>query len=230
MKKIREDETKMKKLLMILVVLVLCIALVACGNKEDKQKEKFVLDVENAEALVNDLVEIVGAENMFMGMFQPLTSAEAPTDLGLAEEDFEAKIVDAAKYDPPMIPAFHSLCIVKVKDGEDVAAVKQTIFDNANYRKWVCSAAEKVLVADCGDYVMLVMSTPEVCNNLYAALQTKAGAENVGEALVRDGEPAPNFDEVMEDVVEDVVEENMDEIVDEVIEELPVNETTEEVM
>ena len=220
----------MKKLLMILVVLVLCVALVACGNKEDKQKERFVLDVENAEALVNELVGIVGEENMFFGMMMPLGAVEAPNDLGLTEEEFNAKVDHAVKYDPPMIPANHSLCIVKVKEGEDVESVKQAIFENANYRKWICAAAEKVLVADCGDYVMLVMSTPELCENLYAALKTKAGAENVGEALVRDGEPAPNFDEVMEDVAEEVVEENIDEIVDEVIEELPVNETTEDVM
>ena len=223
----------MKKLLMILVVLVLvlCVALVVCGNKEDKQTERFVLNVENAEALVNELVGIVGEENMFFGMMMPLGAVEAPNDLGLTEEEFNAKVDHAVKYDPPMIPANHSLCIVKVKEGEDVASVKQAIFENANYRKWICAAAEKVLVADCGDYVMLVMSTPELCENLYAALKTKAGAENVGEALERDGEPAPNFDEVMEDIAEEVVEENMDEIVDQVIEELPVEgTTTEEVM
>ena len=149
------------------------------------------------ETLVNDLVATVGQDKMFMGMMMPIVKDGAQSDLGLTAEDFEAKIVDSVKFDPPMIPANHSLCIVKVKEGEDVAAVKQAIFDNADYRKWICAAAEKVLVADSGNYVMLVMSTPDVCSNLYSALQTKFGAENVGAALERDGEPAPNFEEAM---------------------------------
>ena len=217
----------MKKLLMILAVLVLSFTLVACDNNTNNdvnndvnQGEENVLPGEDVnqgedvtvedpgledmpvvstemETLVNDLVATVGEENMFMGMMMPIVKEGAVSDLGLTEEQFETMIEDSVKFDPPMIPANHSLCIVKVKEGEDVAAVKQAIFDNADYRKWICAAAEKVLVADSGNYVMLVMSTPEVCSNLYSALQTKFGAENVGAALERDGEPAPNYEEAM---------------------------------
>lgn len=164
---------------------------------EDPGLEEMPAVSEELETLVNDLVAIVGEENMFMGMMMPIVKDGAESDLGLTGEDFEAKIADSVKFDPPMIPANHSLCIVKVKDGEDVAAVKQAIFDNADYRKWICAAAEKVLVADSGNYVMLVMSTPEVCSDLYSALQEKFGTENVGAALERDGEPAPVYEEVM---------------------------------
>ena len=152
---------------------------------------------EEMESLVNDLVTTVGEGNMFVGMATRLTGIEAPADLGITEEEFNAKIADAVKYDPMMMPTKHSLCIVKVKDGEDVAAVKEEIFNNADYRKWICTAAEHVLVADSGNYVMLVMSTPEICDNLFAALQIKFGTENVGTALRRDGEPAVNYNEAM---------------------------------
>ncbi len=206
----------MKKLLTILAVLTLSFSLVACNNNENKDNNKppvenvvpggdveqggeldendpGVPEVPEVSAEMHDLVTaLVGSvaeDKMFMGMEAVITKDTATTDLGLTAEQFEAMIADSVKYDPPMIPAFHSLSVVKVKEGQDVATVKDLIFNNINHRKWVCTGAEKVLVADSGNYIMLVLSTPDLCTDLYEGLKTKFGAENVGEALQRDGEP-----------------------------------------
>ena len=106
-------------------------------------------------------------------------------DLGLEAEVFDAKIVDSVKSESMMMPSNHSLCIVEVKAGEDVASVKDAIFKNANPRKWICANADKVLVVDSGDIVMLVMSTEENCTNLYNAFAGHFGAANVGAKLER---------------------------------------------
>lgn len=106
-------------------------------------------------------------------------------DIGLEAEVFDAKIVDSVKSESMMMPSNHSLCIVEVKDGEDVASVKNEIFTNANPRKWICANADKVMVVDSGNIVMLVMSTEENCTNLYNAFVDHFGAANVGAKLER---------------------------------------------
>lgn len=106
-------------------------------------------------------------------------------DLGLEAEMFDAKIVDSVKSESMMMPSNHSLCIVEVKAGEDVASVKNAIFTNANPRKWICANADKVLVVDSGNIIMLVMSTEENCTNLYNAFADHFGAANVGAKLER---------------------------------------------
>lgn len=106
-------------------------------------------------------------------------------DLGLEAEVFDAKIVDSVKSESMMMPSNHSLCIVEVKAGEDVASVKNAIFTNANPRKWICANADKVMVVDSGNIVMLVMSTEENCTNLYKAFADHFGAANVGAKLER---------------------------------------------
>ncbi len=106
-------------------------------------------------------------------------------DIGLEAEVFDAKIVDSVKSESMMMPSNHSLCIVEVKAGEDVASVKNEIFTNANPRKWICANADKVMVVDSGNIVMLVMSTEENCTNLYNAFVDHFGAANVGAKLER---------------------------------------------
>ena len=106
-------------------------------------------------------------------------------DIGLEAEVFDAKIVDSVKSESMMMPSNHSLCIVEVKAGEDVASVKNDIFTNANPRKWICANADKVMVVDSGNIIMLVMSTEENCTNLYNAFADHFGAANVGAKLER---------------------------------------------
>lgn len=114
-----------------------------------------------------------------------IDSEAAWNDLGLEADVFTAKIVDSVKSESMMMPSNHSLCIVEVKAGEDVAAIKNAIFTNANPRKWICVNADKVLVVDSGNLVMLVMSTEENCTNLYNAFADRFGAANVGAKLER---------------------------------------------
>ena len=71
----------------------------------------------------------------------------------------------------------HSFCLLKVKEGTDIAALKQSIYDNCNPRKWICMSAQYVLVAGNGDYVMLSMSSKENCENLLKAFESKIGKD-----------------------------------------------------
>lgn len=233
----------MKKIVMLLLALVVCFSLVACGKDDVEQNPsqsgevsgEVVTSGEIENETSGDVEDEVSGdieENPAIGDDEPVENPDEPTenpgeeyvdpmmtstamktlvdklnananvqvnapfdmkidkeaamsDIGLSADVFEAKIVDSVKSESMMMPSNHSLCIVEVKAGEDVAAIKDTIFKNADPRKWICANADKVLVVDSGNIIMLVMSTEENCTNLYNAFADHFGAANVGAKLER---------------------------------------------
>jgi len=121
--------------------------------------------------------------------------ANAPTYVGLSEQLFTEYVEDSIVYEPMISPATSSLCIVKVSEDANVADLKQEVIDNCNPRKWVCTGAEKCLAIDSGNYILLIMSTPDNCEAMKTAFTEHFGAENVGEALTKDGVPAENYED-----------------------------------
>ena len=94
-----------------------------------------------------------------------------------------------------MSPANQSYCLLKVKEGADVAALQQKVFDNANPRKWICMTADRVLVMADDSYIMLAMGTQEACDALKTEFATLAG-DDVREAL----DKTVNESEIPEDL------------------------------
>ena len=86
-------------------------------------------------------------------------------------------------YESMISPANQSICLIKVNDSSKVAELKKAIFDNSNLRKWVCMAAESGVVVESGNYILLAMSTPDLCDKLVTAFGEEIGA--VGEVLSR---------------------------------------------
>lgn len=140
------------------------------------------------ETLVNELVTKSEVQFAMPGT-SPIFIANAPTFVGLSEELFKENVVDSAVYEPMISPATSSMCIVKLSEDADVATLKQTVIDNCNPAKWVCTGAEKCLAIESGRYIMLVMSTPDNCEALKEAFTEHFGADNVGEPLTKDGVP-----------------------------------------
>ena len=52
----------------------------------------------------------------------------------------------------------HSVVLIRTNEGADVEAIKKTIKDKVNPRKWVCVEAENVYVESKGDLIILIMS------------------------------------------------------------------------
>lgn len=65
---------------------------------------------------------------------------------------------DAAVNEPMMGSFAHSVVMVRLPEGEDVAAFAKQMKDNADPRKWICVEAEVTTVVSSGNFVMLVMS------------------------------------------------------------------------
>lgn len=118
-----------------------------------------------------------------------------PMPIDLTGEDFsywlgttDASGIDAAIYSEPMMSSVaYSVCLVRAKDGTDIEQLKKDIFDKVNAVKWLCVTAEKVLVTNSDNTILLVMTNADVTADMYNAFSEVMGGK-LGEKLERNGE------------------------------------------
>lgn len=73
-----------------------------------------------------------------------------------------------------------SLVMVRTADAVDPKEVAQAMKEGINPRKWICVEADDMLVAGCGDVVMLIMLASEdgmTAQSFVDAFQSVAGRE-----------------------------------------------------
>lgn len=139
----------MKKLLSLgVAMLAVVILLTGCGNNNLSMSAKEVIDAVykdvNIEFALGETVEI-DQESMAY-------------HLGVDN----LKVEEAYVSDAMMSSQAHSVAVIKLKDGEDIAAAKKAIEENANPRKWLCVEAEQVIVENIGNTIILIMSNKDV--------------------------------------------------------------------
>ena len=64
----------------------------------------------------------------------------------------------AVASESPMSPSSYSLVVVKVKEGDDVEAVKKTIQDNLQPNKWICMGGEDKIVESIDNVILAVIA------------------------------------------------------------------------
>ncbi len=191
----------MKKILCILLAFSMLFAFAACGGKDVEEKNPLNVN------LVGTLEEIAaqiyaGTSTIEMALMDPLELNLADLDsanyyLGVASTD----AIERAVYSEPMIGSIpYSMCLVKVKADADIDALKAEILEGVNYRKWMCVAAEKVSVVNCGDTIMMVMAQEEIVDDVCAQFAAVAASQG-GEV----GAPLEKAGEVQEDIPADGV-------------------------
>lgn len=192
---------KMKKFLVIGLAVALVACMVGCKNNEDVENPNVNNSGDNqvVETPTNDvsgdIVKLMTNANVMVNApYQDYIPAEmAESYVGLTQEEYEANIEEGVFFESMMSPANQSYCLLKVKEGADVAALQQKVFDNANPRKWICMTADRVLVMADDSYIMLAMGTQEACDALKTEFATLAGSD-VREALdrtINEGEALP---------------------------------------
>ena len=77
-------------------------------------------------------------------------------------------------YSVPMMSSVPYQCVIlRLSEGEDVTAVKETLSQNADPAKWICVEAESVAVENVGDVVLAVMGDTDIVDavkNAFLAL------------------------------------------------------------
>ena len=128
------------------------LLITGCGEKE--------LDL-----TVNEVIDKVmeGLEdNSPMVSNTEVTKENMEYYLGTDTIDIEKGIAS----EPVMSSIAHSVVVIKVADGTDINAVKEKIKENVNPQKWVCVEAEKVIVENKGNIIILIMSNNDLATKI----------------------------------------------------------------
>lgn len=178
----------LKKILFALLAAAMVLTAAACGKDEtpDNAGDTTAAEDTAAEAIVYEgtLEELLAAiyekspmEAMMGNMPIDLTDADAlKYYLGLSD----ATGIKEAIVSEPMIGSIpYSLCLARVEEGADVAALMQGILDGVDMRKWMCVETDNMIVANHGDVIIMVMNNSADQGPL-AADQYAAFAEIVG--------------------------------------------------
>ena len=146
----------MKKIIAMLLVMVMAVSMIACGEAAPAKTPLAGTMSEN----INKIMAEAPVE--FMG-------GEIPVDLTDTSEDGlwalscytglkdASKLSDIAVFEPMMMAQAFSLVMVRVAEGQDAKAVAQEMKDNIDPVKRICVQADEVMVAGYGDVVMLIM-------------------------------------------------------------------------
>ena len=172
----------MKKFICLCLALTMALSLAACGKKAPAETTAPAASVEGTmEELVNKIIDNRPVE--FSGGSIVIDLADTSEDgqwivksyTGLEDASV---LTDAAAYEPMMSSIAFSLVTVRVAPGADSKAVAESMKSGVDPRKWICVEADDLLVAGCGDVVMLIMvSTPGgmTAQSFVDAFQTVVG-------------------------------------------------------
>ena len=170
----------MKKIICILLALSMMFAFAACGGNGET--------TETTTEPAAEAVELTGTlEEIAAQIYANATTIEMmlmdPMEIDLADVEVAGSYIgvsstdsiERAVFSEPMIGSIaYSMCLVKAKDGADVEALKNEILEGVNYRKWICVAAEKVLVTNCGNTIMMIMAAENIVDDVYNAFNIVA--------------------------------------------------------
>ncbi len=186
----------MKKIIAIVLALAAILSLAACNGSSDKETKTLTPETTEAPAAqLEGTLEEISAK-----ILEKATTVEFM--MGPATE-IDLSDIDAAKYyigiDPtdkveratftePMIGAQpFSLCLIEAKDGADLEALKNEILETVNMRKWMCVGAEKLIVSNCGNTILMVMGSEVMADDVYNAF-TAISNNTASPALTKAGE------------------------------------------
>ena len=177
---------KMKKFLVIGLAVALSACLVGCKDDEVEQnpnqsgdnQQNSVTGTATGDVSGDIITMMTNGNVMVNAPYQEYITAEiAEAYVGLTQAEYEENIEEGVFFESMMSPANQSYCLLKVKEGADVASLQQKVFENANPRKWICMTADRVLVMADDSYIMLAMGPQEACDALKTEFEAIAGSD-----------------------------------------------------
>ena len=172
----------MKKLIAMVLVLVMAVAMVACGSKAPVAADKTPLAGTMEENALK-VMEIAPVE--FMGGIIPVDLTDTSEDgkwavnyyTGLADA---ANITDIAVYESMMGSQAFSLVMVRTAEGADPKAIAEEMKSGIDPRKWICVGADDIMAAGYGDTVLFIMVDTQLglkAQSYVDAFKTVCGAD-----------------------------------------------------
>ena len=167
---------KFKKISLFVMIFAVMFLVTGCGNdnkekdkenKEETKEENKQDNTTNVEGKLEDLMTKVYEDNPeeerpMMLMYVEVNEENVEYYLGTTDIAYEEAL--ASESGVGSIP--HSVVLVRVKENADIKAIKTKIKDSVNPRKWVCVEAEKVVVENRGNLIILIMSSSDNVDKL----------------------------------------------------------------
>ena len=152
-------------------------------NEENKEENKVEQpnETKTLSDVMNSVVTKAQAE-VRAPMLEAIPAEMSYGFIGIQTEVFNTYVEESVVYESMISPAFQSICIVKVNDSTKVEELKKSILDNCDLRKWVCTSAERAVVVNSGNYILLAMAEDAKCDELVKAFSDEFGG-NIGEIL-----------------------------------------------
>lgn len=143
----------MKKIFSLVLVVVLTATLLSACSSGSGSK----LDGMTPQEIIDKLYSGVSEDVMpMMVQSTKIDSTNEEYYLGTMGLKFD----DAVASESAVGSIAFSICVVKMTDGEDIAAAKADIKSKVNPNKWICVGVdpENVVVESSGNYVILIMT------------------------------------------------------------------------
>lgn len=144
----------MKKILVLLMVAILALGAIGCGGTPSGEGG----DGSSLEGTLSEIMDKVygGVQLELPEMAQTVLDADNMVYF-LGSDGID--MVEGLASEPLMSSIAHSIVLLRVSEGADVAAIMETIKKNVDPRKWICVGVEEdeVIVDHVGDLVILIM-------------------------------------------------------------------------
>lgn len=155
-----------KKKWIVLSLAAAALLLAACGKSDKKEAS---LTGSLAE-IMDSLYENADLPQEFRDSLADYSTGEIPADsaeylIGTADVAY-----DESYFSVPLMNVIPYQCILlRLPEGADVEAAKQTIMDHADPRKWICVEAESTIVENVGNVVLFIMGDSQITNAMQSA-------------------------------------------------------------
>ena len=131
-----------------------------------------VKDPASLEGIMEKIYSGTGLEYPMLANFE-ITKENSEFYLGIPNMEFEEAIASEAM----MGSQAHSVCLVRVKEGSDIEAIKEEIRTKVDPRKWICVGVEReeVIVTNQDNLILLIIDqfAPEALRDSFLALDLK---------------------------------------------------------
>ena len=145
----------MKKILALSIAcLTIIFALIGCGQSKDPKNHWMA--TADLDTILERIYEAIPEDELPMVASIEITPENEEYYIGATGLAYEEAVASDAMI--TSIP--FSVCLIKMKDGEDIEAAKTAIRENVNPRKWICVEVpeDKVVVDSFGNLIILIMS------------------------------------------------------------------------
>lgn len=161
----------MKKFITILLAALMLVSAIGCSANNGGENVEVKIEG-SLEEIMDKLYADISPDDLPAIETMTLTADDMGYYVGVEDLDFK----EAAVSEALASAVAHSVVLIRMNEGADIEDAKARIEANANPRKWICVEAEKVIVDNIGDLVLLIMSNTQTADALHTAF--KALAEN----------------------------------------------------